>query len=148
MRVEEAFNSYTKKQFLDNRGNAKLFVALDDDKVHSALSSKSITYGLSNCRHIKANRTGHTAHTAGFSATGFPVGVLFQREGENNSIIYERLLKRQFGSQNGGANPNLKGLTFCSNQGYWTPFLIFNQLLKWGADIVGTFSRAPFFICF
>ena len=145
MRVEEAFNAYAKKQFLDHRKESDLFVALDDDKLHSALSASSVTYGLANCRHIKANRTGHTAHTAGFSATGFPIGVMMQREGESNSMVYERLLKRKFGTRHGNANPNLKGLTFCSDRGYWTPTLIFSQLLQWGADIVGTVARAPFF---
>ena len=34
MRVEEAFNAYAKRQFLDQRGDDDLFVALDDDKLH------------------------------------------------------------------------------------------------------------------
>ncbi|OEU17716.1 hypothetical protein FRACYDRAFT_238144 [Fragilariopsis cylindrus CCMP1102] len=141
MQIEELFNSLAKKHFLSERGEEELYVALDDDKHRFNYSKHADTYGLLRARHIKTNRMGHIAHTAGLSATGFPLCVMFQREEETQSQVYERMCKRMFGGRTGNGDPNLQGITFGSDRGYWTPTLLFLFLLKCGADVVGTVAR-------
>jgi hypothetical protein len=110
MQIEELFNSLTKKHFLSKRDGEELYVALDDDKHHFNYSKHKDTYGLMRMRHIKTNRMGHTAHTAGLSATGFPLCVMFQREEETQSQVYERMCKKMFGGRTGNGDPNLQGM--------------------------------------
>ncbi|OEU09246.1 hypothetical protein FRACYDRAFT_248581 [Fragilariopsis cylindrus CCMP1102] len=141
MQIEELFNSLVKKHFLSERGEEELYIALDDDKHHFNYSKQADTYGLQRMRHIKTNRMGHTAHTAGLSATGMPLCVMFQREDEAQSQVYERMCKKMFGGRTGNGYPNLQGITFGSDRGYWTPTLLFLFLLKCGADVVGTVAR-------
>ncbi|OEU22028.1 hypothetical protein FRACYDRAFT_232182 [Fragilariopsis cylindrus CCMP1102] len=141
MQIEELFNSLAKKHFLSERGDEELYIALDDDKHHFNYSKHADTYGLQRARHIKTNRMGHIAHTAGLSATGMPLCVMFQREEETQSQVYERMCKRMFGGRTGNGNPSLQGITFGSDRGYWTPTLLFVFLLKCGADVIGTVAR-------
>ena len=35
----------------------------------------------------------------------------------------------------------IKGITLCSVQGYWTPSLLFDFILRCGSDVVGTVAR-------
>jgi hypothetical protein len=114
MQLEEIFNSLAKKHFLSKRDNEELYVALDDDKHHFNYSKSDDTYGLNRCRHIKGNRFGHTAHTAGLSATGFPLCVMFEREVEAQSQVYEGKCLEMFGGCTGNGNPNLQGMCFVS----------------------------------
>jgi hypothetical protein len=109
MQLEDIFNSLAKKHFLSKRDDEELYVALDDDKHHFNYSKHADTYGLKRCRHIKDNRFGHTAHTAGLSATGYPLCVMFEREDEAQSQVYERMCKKMFGGRTGNGNPNLQG---------------------------------------
>jgi len=141
MKIEYAYNSEMRKIFLSKRGNNTLSIALDDDKVHFNYSKSAKTYGLKKHRHIKDNRFGHTLHTAGFSAIGAILCALFEREGETSTEVYERSVKFLFGSRTGNGAPDLTGLTFCSDRGYWTANLVFDKLLMWGADVVGTVAR-------
>jgi hypothetical protein len=110
MQIEELFNSLAKKHFLSKREDEELYIALDDDKHHFNYSKNSDTYGLKRCRHIKDNRFGHTAHTAGLSATGLPLCVMFEREDEAQSQVYERMCKKMFGGRTGNGNPDLQGM--------------------------------------
>jgi hypothetical protein len=112
MQLEDIFNSLAKKHFLSKRDDEELYVALDDDKHHFNYSKSSDTYGLKRCRHIKDNRFGHTAHTAGLSATGFPLCVMFEREDEAQSQVYERMCKKMFGGRTGNGDPDLQGMCF------------------------------------
>ena len=97
MKVEKVFNSELKDAFLSVRRQEKLTVALDDDKQAFDYSKNAKTYGLQHCRHIVKNRFGFTAHTCGLSATGIILCVMFQREGESQTQIYERMIKFMFG---------------------------------------------------
>jgi hypothetical protein len=110
MQIEDIFNSLAKKRFLSKRDEEELYVALDDDKHHFNYSKHADTYGLKRSRHIKDNRFGHTAHTAGLSATGMPLCVMFEREDEAQSQVYERMCKKMFGGRTGNGNPNLQGM--------------------------------------
>jgi hypothetical protein len=110
IQLEDIFNSLAKKHFLSKRNGEELYIALDDDKHHFNYSKNSDTYGLKRCRHIKDNRFGHTAHTAGLSATGLPLCVMFEREDEAQSQVYERMCKKMFGGRTGNGNPNLQGM--------------------------------------
>jgi antitoxin component HigA of HigAB toxin-antitoxin module len=109
MQIEELFNSLAKTHFLSERDEEELYVALDDDKHHFNYSKHADTYGLKRCQHIKDNRFGHTAHTAGLSATGYPLCVIFEREDEAQSQVYERMCKKMFGGRTGNGYPNLQG---------------------------------------
>jgi hypothetical protein len=103
----------SKKHFLSERDDEELYVALDNDKHHFNYSKHADdTYGLKRCRHIKDNRFGHTAHTSGLSATGLPLCVMFEREDEAQSQVYERMCKKMFGGCTGNGNPNLQGMCF------------------------------------
>jgi hypothetical protein len=112
IQLEDIFNSLAKKHFLSERDDEELYIALDDDKHHFNYSKNADTYGLKRCRHIKDNRFGHTAHTAGLSATGLPLCVMFEREDEAQSQVYERMCKKMFGGRTGNGNPNLQGKGF------------------------------------
>jgi hypothetical protein len=101
MQIEELFNSLAKKHFLSERDDEELYIALDDDKHHFNYSKHADKYGLKRCRHIKDNRFGHTAHTAGLSATWMPLCVMFDREDEALSQVYERMYKKMFGGRTG-----------------------------------------------
>ena len=57
-----------------------LLVALDDDKCHFSYSFKSNNYGLKQCRHVKENSLGFTAHTAALPAFGFPLSIMWECE--------------------------------------------------------------------
>jgi hypothetical protein len=76
------------------------------------LQKSTDTYGLKRCRHIKDNRFGHTAHTAGLSATCFPLCVIFERVDEAQSQVYERMCEKMFGGRTCNGNPNLQGMCF------------------------------------
>ena len=110
MELEDCYNSFAKKNFLSKRNKEELSVALDDDKEHFNFSKYSDTHGLKRCRHIKDNVLGHTVHTAGLSGTGFPLCACFEREEETQSQVYERMLKKMFGSRTGNSPPNLQGM--------------------------------------
>ena len=145
MKVEDCFNNLMKKTFLSRRGNNDLSVALDDDKHHFNYSKNSDTYGLKRCRHVKDNRLGHTCHTAGLSGSGLPLCAMFQREGESTTDKYQVMMKKMFGSRSGNASPNLQGISLHSDRGYWTACLVFDTLLRWGADINGTVARTHWY---
>ena len=55
------------------------------------------------------------------------------------------MVKQMFGDQTGNSAPNLQGITFCSDRGYWSPTLLFGILLKCGADVLGTVARTFWF---
>ena len=107
MKVEKAFNSEMKDSFLSMRRQEKLTVALDNDKQPFNYSKNAQTYGLQHYQHIVKNRFGFTAHTCGFPATDIILCVMFQREGESQTRIYERMIKFMFGDQTGNGDPNL-----------------------------------------
>ena len=52
----------------------------------------------------------YTAHTVGLSATGFPLCVMFEREDEAQSQVYERMCKKMFGGRTDNGHPNLQGM--------------------------------------
>ena len=145
MKAEDSLNSYLKEAFISKRNDENLIIALDDDKMHCGTTDATKTFGFRRVRHIKANRFGHTMHTAGFSATGSPICAMFEREQETTTNVYERIIRKLFGSRTGNANPNLFGVSFCSDRGYWSLDLLFNKLWKWGADVVGTVARSFWF---
>ena len=145
MNVEEAYNDEVKDTFLKHRGTSHLSLALDDDKEKFNYSKNASTWGLQRCRHIQANRFGFTLHTCAVTAIGIVVCVMFQRESETQTQIYRRMIMFMFGDRCGGGNPNLHRMTFCSDRGYWTSFLVFCMLLFWGADVHGTVKRTHWF---
>ena len=145
MKLEYLFNSQMRETYLSKRGNEEITIALDDDKVHFNYSKNAKTFGLKRSRHIKDNRFGHTLHTAGFSASGAIIEAVFEREGESQTNCYERSLKDMFGATSGNGEPNLHGTTWCSDRGYWTLNLLFDFLLPWGADVVGTVARCAWY---
>ena len=55
------------------------------------------------------------------------------------------MLKKMFGSRTGNGAPNLQGISFHSDRGYWTLELLFDKLLRWGADVHGTVARCAWF---
>jgi hypothetical protein len=70
---------------------------------------------------------------------------MFQRDGESNTEKYEEMMKKMFGSRSGNAAPNLQGISLHSDRGYWTVELVYDKLLRWGADLHGTVARTPWF---
>ena len=68
------------------------------------------TMGLKHCHHTKDNRFGHTVNTEGFTASGFPICMMFEWEGETQTEVYVLRIKRIFGARTGGGSPNLTGI--------------------------------------
>jgi hypothetical protein len=151
--VQDALNKTCKALFLSEELRARfLRIALDDDKVHYHFSSAMLRrdgnflLGMKPCQHVKANCRGFTIDSAVFSATGFPIHFSVLKGNENNSDNYDRMVRYMFKHrfQRGLLNQALKGVTFCSDRGYWAAGLI-SDLLCYGATVFGTLRRSPVF---
>ena len=141
MKIEDAYNKEVKDLFLKHRGKSRLSLSLDDDKQKYNYSKTANTFGLLRTRHIQKNRFGVNLHTAATAATCIVVCVMYQRQRENLTNIYERMLRFMFGERTGFGPLDLQGITLNTDRGYWTAMLLFSMLLQWGADVVGTVAR-------
>ena len=141
MKVEDVYNKQAKDIFLQHRGDSQLSLSLDDDKQKYNYSKNANTFGLLRTRHIQKNRFGVNLHTAATAATCIVVSVMYQRQLENLTNIYERMLRFMFGNRTGFGPLNLQGITLNTDRGYWTATLLYSMLLPWGADVVGTVAR-------
>ena len=91
--------------------------------------------------YIFCFRTGLTNHTSGYSATGIPIQIIWNRKKESCLDCYKRAVREMFGACTGNAIPKISNVTFASNQGYLIkPLLEF--LLQTKAHVVGTLQRA------
>ena len=66
---------------------------------------------------------------------------VYQQEKESVQGTYNQILKFLFGQERGEALPDLQGVMLASNCRYWKPNLIFNNILKAGANIEGMVQK-------
>ena len=146
-KMEDSFNELAKELFLEGACEklGHTLIALDDDKCHYNWKSTTNMHTLKKAQHVKDNRRGVTCHMAMFTASGFPVNLLFEREQDTVASCFMRMSSDMFGQGNTQGLPNLTGITYASDHGYWTPDLLFNFVLKAGADVIGTIKRSPWF---
>jgi hypothetical protein len=140
--LETTMNFLCRKLFMASKEDFPLFhyrIGLDDDKPHYAWTKHSDATAIKKVHHAKDNRRGFTVHTAAYSATDVPVGVVFQREKESVQDSFLRIVGDLFGKSTGNAT-DLHGATFASDRGYWIASLLF-KLLDAGAEIEGTIKR-------
>ena len=97
MKAKDVLNLYLKEAFLSNLKNKDLVIALDDNKMHCRTTNGKKTFGFQQVRCIKANRFGHTMHTAGYSATGSLLCAMLEREEETTTNVYECMIQKMFG---------------------------------------------------
>ena len=71
---------------------------------------------------------------------------MWEREKDTSTTMFGQ----RSGDNQPDLQPDLHNITFAFDRGYWTLYLLFNSLLPWGADVVGTVMRCfwyPAFTC-
>jgi len=122
----------------------KISIALDDDKVWYNMAKKAVrdTFGIKITRHVKDNRIGMILHTAVSSALNIPLGCTFERVKENTQTCFTRIFQFMFGCHGG---IDLANVNVHSDRGYSLPSVIFDFLIKNGANVLCTTKR--FMLC-
>lgn len=115
-------------------------LSLDDDKIWMNLSKAASDdlFGLSYTRHVRPNRFGELLHTCASTGAIIPQSVAFERENDTTLECFKRILDFLF-KQDG--RTNLRNVSVHSDRGYMIPTLVFEYLLKSGAEVVGTVKR-------
>ena len=110
------------------------------DKIHLNLSkgNSEDLFNLKYTTHTKANRKGIIAHTAVSTGVNIPLQVSFEKTDDSTSSCFVKCLDGLFG-QSGTAN--LRNVSVHSDRGYMLPNLVFEYLLAYGAEVVGTVRR-------
>jgi hypothetical protein len=146
MEAEEICNKDLSEIFLPTDTDQENFlVALDDDKMHYRITFATESLGLKQCRHVRDNVTGYTAHTSALAAMDVPIRIDMERERDSPHICYVRQIKKLFGGNCGDGIPNLSNVTVASDRGYWNVTLLFSFLLCAGANVIGTVKRISWF---
>ena len=105
---------------------------------------------MKGCQHVNANCRGFTIHSAVSSATGNPLNFSVERSGDTSTSVYNRMVRFMFDHTftNGGAiHEALRGVTFCSDRGYWDPTVsyFYSDLLQLslepGKELIGIRSH-------
>lgn len=145
--AEEVVNKDLKDLFLCDSGDESFnfLIALDDDKMHFAISESTALHGLKAQRHVRDNRKGLTAHTSAMAAMDVPLRIDFERERDTTSTCFARQIKTLFGGNGGDGIPNLSNVTLASDRGYWNQSLLFDFVVDSGAHVIGTVARSPWF---
>lgn len=145
MDMQHDLNETCRKLFVEGFSGF-MRVLIDDDKMHYNIE-KADTQGLKKSQHVRDNRKGFVAHTACYTASGLPIGIEWERSGDDTTAAAtERLIRAQLSPMSGQHDlPMLANTEFCMDRGYCLPSLLFDFLLPSGADILGTMKRSPMF---
>lgn len=138
-KFESILNNLLREiSIVDREG--KIGIALDDDKIWLNASKNNLldTFGLKYTTHTKPNRKGLVAHTAVSSGANMPLGVAFERTKDTTLQCFKRILTHLF-CRNGDID--LSSVEVYSDRGYMLPDLVFEFLVKFGAEVVGTVKR-------
>lgn len=137
--LERITNTIMRKISITGR-RGRVSIALDDDKIWGNFSNSASMdlFNLKYQTHVKANRKGLVAHTAVSTGVNMPIGIVMERAKDNTAQCFKRLLDFLF-SQDG--ETNLRNVTLHSDRGYMVPNLVFEYLIKHGAEFVGTIKR-------
>ena len=138
--LEDIANQLFKKVSVTGR-RGRISIALDDDKVWASLykSRSSDLFNLKYTTHVQANRKGFILHTAVSTGTNIPLGIVMERSKDSTLQCFERLLNTLFCAD---GETNLRNVTVHSDRGYMLPALVFEYLIKYGAEVVGTVKRS------
>ena len=141
MHLEEPVNALCRNLTAANRAGP-ILISLDDDKIHAFFSSVRDKFGLKYVFHNRANRKGLVAHTAATTSLIMPVGVCFERTGDNKKTCFKRLLLTLFKKRGPDDGPDLKNVIVASDRAaYMVPHTIFPFLLYSGVNLIGTTKR-------
>lgn len=81
-----------------------------------------------------------------YTATGIPIGFVWERANDCVTGATERLIRSQFAPMHGDSGlPNLTNVVFAMDRGYIQPVLLYDFLIPSGADVMGTIRRCPMF---
>lgn len=101
---------------------SKLFIALDDDKVHFNMTgSSNKEHGIKRQQHVTDNRRGFTLHTAGLPGIQLPIFFRWNGINESNTDCYVVMVNQMFGCGMGSSvveNCDLRNVVFASDRGY------------------------------
>jgi hypothetical protein len=139
-KIEAIANAVLRKLSIECR-NGKVKIAIDDDKVWVRMGKNSLkdTRGLKYAHHVRDNRKGLIAHTAGSTGANIPFGIKFERKGDSATSCYKSLLDGLF-NRIGGLIADLKNIFVAQDRGYMKP-LIISYLRAAGAMFTGTTMR-------
>ena len=137
--METIVNEILRSVSIDGR-TGRISIALDDDKVWLNLSgsSKLDFFNLKYTTHVKPNRKGIIAHTAVSSGLNIPLGIIFERSRDTTIGCFKRLLNYLFDKD---GQTNLRNVSVHSDRGYMLPAVVFEYLVAYGAEVVGTVKR-------
>ena len=138
--LEEAVNSILRDLSVTGK-DGRISLALDDDKINAQFSKSASEdlFGLKYATHTRANRKGLIAHTAVSSGLGIPLGIVFERSKDSTTDCFKRLLDFLFESDGG---TDLRNVSVHSDRGYLVPSIVFEYILNFGGDVVGTLKRS------
>jgi hypothetical protein len=138
--LETKLNDLLKKISIANH-KGKISMSLDDDKIWfgSAVSQITDLFNLKFTTHVKANRKGIVAHTAVTTGIMVPLAIAFERTGDTCLECMKRILGGLFGCMS--SFPDLRNVHIHSDRGYMYPDMVFEFLLKQGAEVLGTCKR-------
>jgi hypothetical protein len=138
--LEAKLNDLLKKISIANH-KGKISMSLDDDKIWFGSTTSQVTdlFNLKFTTHVKANRKGIVAHTAVTTGIMIPLAIAFERTGDTCLECMKRILGGLFGCMS--SFPDLRNVHIHSDRGYMYPDMVFEFLLKQGAEVLGTCKR-------
>lgn len=138
--LETKLNDLFKKLSIANH-KGKISMSLDDDKIWFGSTTSQFTdlFNLKFTTHVKANRKGIVAHTAVTTGVMIPLAIAFERAGDTCLECMKRILGGLFGYMS--SFPDLRNVHIHSDRGYMYPDMVFEFLLKQGAEVLGTCKR-------
>ena len=83
MDMQNAINETCRELFVEGF-DEYMRVTIDDDKMHYQ-AEKTDTQGLKQMQHVRDNRKGFVAHTACYTASGLPIGIEWERSGDDST---------------------------------------------------------------
>ncbi len=138
-KLENAVNHVMRSISVEYRPG-KISIALDDDKIWYNMENKQsdYTFGLKITRHVKDNRIGMILHTAVSTSLNIPLCCTFEKIMDSTGCCYERIFNFMFG-MNGTID--LRNVNVHSDRGYSLPSVVFELLIKNGANVCCTIKR-------
>jgi hypothetical protein len=115
MKLEEALNELLCEFLVevlvggqgdDGRKISKLWLILDDDKMHWNGTKHHHAF-LQNTRHVRDNRTGFVCHHGVLPVSGLLLSLKFDLKGDTADTSSRTMITQQFASSHGGAEQGL-----------------------------------------
>ena len=120
--------------------DGRISIALDNDKLHLSMERSNMKdmFNLKYTTHVKANRKGFVGHTAVTTGANVPLQIVFEKVNSSSASSFKECLDGLF---SGDGRACFRHVSVHSDRGYMLPNLVFEYLLKNGAEVVGTIKR-------